>query len=225
MNKQLLARLGFDDCIIGAPVIQDAIVSLDIGCGYVDELLQPVYAKISLDLNMRLIQRSLLKKLRSQDSHPIGADAHHLPIRDSCVSQIYLRNILEHLEDPDMALREGKRVLVLGGLATVTLPIITNLIHLYLAELFLGFPFSVPSLVLALWRAHLYWSQPGYYHKHEIHSSYIRAHFEIIYTNEVYESHKWFRGPWRAATERLTNGRLVPNIQGLYLIICKKEDD
>jgi len=224
-TRQLLGRLGYEDHMVAAPRVSGAAVSVDVGCGYVDGVLQPVYATVSLDLNMRRVERPLLRRIRARGSHPLGADAHHLPLRDRCAAHVYLRAILEHLEDPEAAMKETRRVLIPGGAADVILPIVTNLVKLYLIELFVEFPFSVPSIVVALWRAHLYWGQPGYYHRREVSPSHLRAHFGIILVRTVYESHKWFRGPWRGATEILTGGRFIPSPQGLYVAHCVLRED
>ena len=50
------------------------------------------------------------------------ADAHRLPFRDECLTQIVGFEILEHLESPFRALKEFKRVLKSNGRIIITIP-------------------------------------------------------------------------------------------------------
>lgn len=43
-------------------------------------------------------------------SNPVKADAHYLPFKDETFSSVYSRALLEHVDDPSVALKEMMRV-------------------------------------------------------------------------------------------------------------------
>lgn len=194
--------------------------SLDVGCGFIDGLYQPIYATVSLDLNMGRVEAPLLAKLRHHGSHPLGADALHLPLRSGCIRSIHWRSVLEHLPDPLSAVLEGKRVLRPGGRATIILPILENLLRYYLVALATQFPFSLPATAAAMRRTSN-WRIPGMMHLWGIRPGWLKAHFSDVWVRKYYGCHKWFSGPWRWAAELLTNGRFMPDVQGLYMVTCR----
>ncbi|MCZ6777484.1 MAG: class I SAM-dependent methyltransferase [Acidobacteria bacterium] len=50
------------------------------------------------------------------------ADVTMLPLRDACADLVFVLDVLEHLDDDALALREARRILVPGGLLLVTVP-------------------------------------------------------------------------------------------------------
>lgn len=182
----------------------------------------PAYADISLDLNMGRVQPSFLAKLRHHDSHPLGADACHLPIRNGSIKKVYWRALLEHLPAPEQALTEGRRVLKRGGEAEIILPIIVSHMRHYLVILFTQFPFSLHNIIVALWRAHLYWHIPGVPHIKQVTPDAVKRYFPDTSVKANYYRHKWFHNPWGRITRHLVNNRYIPDIQGQYYLRCIK---
>lgn len=182
----------------------------------------PVYAMVSLDLNMGRVQPRFLAKLKSHGSHPLGADACHLPIRNGSINRIYWRALLEHLPTPESALSDGVRVLKQGGEAEIILPIIVSHMRHYLIILFTQFPFSLWNIVVALWRAHLYWHIPGVPHIKNVKPENLTGYFSEVEVKANYYRHKWFHYPWGRLTRKIVNNRYIPDIQGQYYVRCLK---
>lgn len=200
---------------------ESGLPSLDVGCGFTEDIQIPVYATVSLDLNMGRVEAPFLAKLREEDSHPLGADACHLPIRVGCLGKVYWRAVLEHLPDPDAAIREGKRTLIPGGEAEIDLPIITSHMRHSLIALFTQFPFSLVSISVLLYQAHSYWRIPGVPHIRDVKPEYLRRYFREVKITKCPKPHAWFRGPHAYFTKALTAGRTLLDIQGQYLVRCR----
>ena len=200
------------------------MTSIDVGCGFTEGVQVPVYADISLDLNMNRVQPRFLEKLRQHDSHPLCASATHLPIRSECMDQVYWNAVLEHLPHQTTidSLKDGKRVLKKGGVANVILPIITSHMRHYLTILFIQFPFSLHLIVTALFRAHKYWHIPGVPHVTDVKPRHLERVFRAVETEAIYYRNTWFHMPWGKVTRRLVNNRFIPDIQGQYHIRCIK---
>lgn len=196
-------------------------LSIDVGCGFSEGVQVPVYATVSLDLNMRLADREFIEKLRLNRSHPVCGDAQHLPIRGHIMSKIYWRAILEHLPDPDQAILEGKRVLVDEGSAEVVLPMMTSHMKYNLISLFTQFPISIIPIAKQLWKVSGYLTLRGMPHLRDIKPDYMRNYFREVEVKAYPKTHKWFKGPWARCARRLTNNRDLPDIQGQYLIRCR----
>ena len=200
------------------------MTSMDIGCGFTEGVQVPVYADISLDLNMNQVQPTFLKKLKEHNSNPLCASATHLPIRSEIMTQIYWNAVLEHLPRQTTidSIRDGKRVLKKGGEAKVILPIITAHMHHYLIVLWTQFPFSMYDILFALYRANKYWHIPGVPHLTDVKPYHLKRVFrEVIVEKHLYR-HKWFHYPWGRITRRFVNNRFIPDIQGQYHIRCIK---
>ena len=207
------------------PVDHTEDISFDVGCGFTEGVQNPVYATISLDLNMGQVQPAFLAKLKKHDSHPMAGDACNLPIRSNVVSKLYWRAVLEHLPTPEEALTEGQRVLKRGGEAEIVLPIITSHMRHYIITLFTQFPFSLWVIITALWRAHLYWHIPGVPHLKIIKPWQLSNYgFSSVEWEEQRYRHKWFHNPWGHVTRRLFPGAIekVRDIQGQYYVVCTK---
>ena len=207
------------------PIDHTEGTSLDVGCGFTEGVQNPVYATVSLDLNMTRVMPTFLEKIKQHGSHPLAGDACNLPIRSDTVSKIYWRALLEHLPTPEQALHEGRRALKEGGEAEIVLPIITSHMRHYIITLFTQFPFSLHVILVALWRAHLYWHIPGVPHLKIIKPWQLKAYgFSTVEWIEYRYKHKWFHNPWGHITRRLFPGAIdkLRDIQGQYTVRCLK---
>ncbi|MEU8802601.1 class I SAM-dependent methyltransferase [Spirillospora sp. NPDC048819] len=108
--------------LIGARSLHDHVASkllaagpsrvLDIGCGEgaLSDALphRPPFRLVGLDASAAL--------LRAHPGPRVRADARRLPFRDGTFDAAVAVNMLYHLDDPRLALREAHRVLAPGGL-------------------------------------------------------------------------------------------------------------
>ncbi len=197
---------------------------LDVGCGFKMGVQNPVKADISLDLNMDKVSPEFLKLVNSLGSNAIQGDATNLPIRNGSIQRIYWNALLEHIprQLTDKTLREGQRVLKEGGEARVILPIITSHMHHYLIVLFTQFPFSIWDILVALWRAHLYWHIPGVPHLTDVKPKHLERYFSSVESQPHFYRNKWFHYPWGRITRKFVNNRWINDIQGQYHVRCLK---
>lgn len=127
----------FQDCIK-----KDMIV-LDVGSG--GGFFSEVCAKrgsivISLDVNIRQL------KGYSKDKriHRICGDAQSLPLRENSIDVVIAISLLEHLQKPNLAIKDVERVLRLGGLFVVQLPNVEYYIEPHTK---LPLPFLLPTFI------------------------------------------------------------------------------
>src|SRR4030042_523570 len=202
--------------------VEDAqdVDSLDVGCGFIEGNNAPIYATVSLDLNMSRVDPRFLEKLRRRGSHPLGAAAVSLPIRGGCLGRVYWRAVLEHLPDPMGAVAEGKRVLREGGEAVVDLPMVTDHMRYNLVSLFTGFPVSIIPIVAMLIEAGRYWRIPGVAHIRDVKPHHLKRSFREVRVEAQPKHHPWFRGPQGRLLTRITRGFVMPDIQGQYHLRC-----
>jgi ubiquinone/menaquinone biosynthesis C-methylase UbiE len=199
-------------------------IELDIGCGFTEGVQVPVYADISLDLNMNRVEPEFLRKLKEKGSHPICASATHLPFRPESMKKVYWRAVLEHLPNfiARQGIKEGVRVLEQGGEAEIILPIITAHMRHYIIILFTQFPFSLRVIQIALWRAMKYWKIEGVPHLTIIKPWDLEPYFSKVVWRADHYRHKWFHYPWGRVTRRFVNNRFINDMQGQYLVRCRK---
>ena len=105
---------------------------LEIGCGAGNLLLQATVAgsyPVALDLSMQALTfvRSRLEEAGSAPEAPNGfgctqAIGESLPFRDNLFDCILLSEVIEHLEVPQISIREAARVLCPGGRLLITTP-------------------------------------------------------------------------------------------------------
>ena len=197
--------------------------SLDIGCGFTGNQA-PVYADISLDLNMDKVDPGFLRRIKENNSHPLCASATHLPIRSESMDKIYWNAVLEHLpkETTIKSLYDGHRVLKPRGEAKIILPIITSHLRHYLTIIWSQFPFSLLLIIVALRKAHKFWHIPGVPHLTDVKPDHLSQIFSKIETRKVFYRNTWFHYPWGKIARKLVGGRFIPDIQGQYFIRCIK---
>jgi SAM-dependent methyltransferase len=105
---------------------------LEIGCGAGNLLLQATVAgsyPVALDLSMQALTfvRSRLKEAQSGSDAPNGfvctqAVGESLPFPGYTFDCILLSEVIEHLEAPEISIREAMRVLCPGGRLLITTP-------------------------------------------------------------------------------------------------------
>ncbi len=105
---------------------------LEIGCGAGNLLLQATVAgsyPVALDLSMQALTfvRSRLEEAESAPGAPGGfactqAIGESLPFRNNVFDCILLSEVVEHLEAPQISIREAVRVLCPGGRLLITTP-------------------------------------------------------------------------------------------------------
>ena len=105
---------------------------LEIGCGAGNLLLQATVAgsyPVALDLSMQALTfvRSRLEQARSGPEAPQGfactqSIGESLPFPQNTFDCILLSEVIEHLEAPEISIREALRVLCPGGRLLITTP-------------------------------------------------------------------------------------------------------
>ena len=105
---------------------------LEIGCGAGNLLIQATVKgsyPVALDLSMQALTfvRSRLEEVCSTPAAPRGyaciqSIGELLPFPDASVDCILLSEVIEHLPDPQISIREAERVLRSGGRLLVTTP-------------------------------------------------------------------------------------------------------
>lgn len=92
---------------------------LDIGCGWNAKLLHDIepYISVGVGLDLKVPEFSQ-GKIRTEQL----VLTNHLPYVDNSFDIVTMLAVLEHLEDPDITLREIRRVLVPGGKLLITVP-------------------------------------------------------------------------------------------------------
>lgn len=68
------------------------------------------------------LSKKNLAALKSESSGGVMADAHHLPFKDKSLGFLIASEIIEHLNEPEVAAKEIWRVLKPGGKAIVSTP-------------------------------------------------------------------------------------------------------
>jgi SAM-dependent methyltransferase len=114
-RRAILARVG---SLPAAPTIAD------VGCstGYLLEELRDAHADAEL-IGIDLLAAGLRKAHRTvPEARLLHADACALPLADACVDGLVSANLLEHIPDDRLALREMRRVLKPGCRAVIVVP-------------------------------------------------------------------------------------------------------
>lgn len=94
--------------------------TLDIGCGSGEK--KCVFPHDSSYVGVDHINTPHIKS-----NIDVFCDAYHIAFIDECFDTIFCTGVLEHLEEPQLAVREAYRVLQLGGFAIYTVPLFWHL--------------------------------------------------------------------------------------------------
>lgn len=97
---------------------------LDAGCGVgygTEELAKRSFFALGIDLSKRVIDKAMRR--RKTNLRFILADCRYLPLRNESFDLITSFEVIEHLVDPDLFLKEVKRVLKENGKLILSTPI------------------------------------------------------------------------------------------------------
>jgi SAM-dependent methyltransferase len=157
---------------------------LDVGCGYLSDHKRR--EGIGIDLH--------------RGTCDIVADTHHLPFQPSTFKKIYAYNILEHLNNPMVALKELNRVLKANGVMSITIPIHHNPCQDEIIKFLVGFPFRIPITLKRLLRWRKYRRERGFTHKNRIEPKHIAQLFSALRCFSIYPKH---------SLQRIKKGKLL----------------
>jgi len=101
--------------------LPSTIVYLDVGCGHGFQVncFPKSTVNIGIDSNYENIKLSVS---RYPKSIFCVMDAHHLAFRKESVSQIYIHDVLEHINHPEVAINEIYDTLVFNGTCSIKVP-------------------------------------------------------------------------------------------------------
>lgn len=89
---------------------------LDVGCG-IGEIMQMYYRSDGIDINSFCVRHC-----QQQGLDVTAGNIYNIPHDDNVYSTVLCSNVLEHLDDPDRAFSEMRRVLKWGGRLIVAVP-------------------------------------------------------------------------------------------------------
>lgn len=118
-DSDLNIRQDLQIFIDSLPEVLNNCLEIGAGNGQLARVLHKrSLAYICLDVNHRMF-----KFVNNSDIHGIAADCHFIPVTSNSINNVIANNILEHLYDPVICLREIYRVLVPGGKIFALLPL------------------------------------------------------------------------------------------------------
>jgi len=94
---------------------------LDIGCG------RKPYTRMTRGRVTRHVGIDHPASLHGHHAVDVASTAYHIPFRDGAFDVVMCSSVLEHLEEPEAALREAARVLAPGGRAVYVTPFIWHI--------------------------------------------------------------------------------------------------
>ncbi|MEM2249911.1 MAG: methyltransferase domain-containing protein [Candidatus Bathyarchaeia archaeon] len=170
------------------------MLSLDIGCG-----------KLKLgDVNVDI----------SRDVEPdVIADGCHLPFKNWVFGKVFCSEVIEHVENPLLLLREAYRVLMPNGTLVLSTPNPYLWIR-FLKEIFTGKPRVEPSHIIA-------------FTKSELKSIIEKAGFKVAYIE--YRNSPWYlkrRTPKKLSQKfAFALEKFLPDVlsaQSIFVVAVKK---
>jgi ArsR family transcriptional regulator len=96
----------------------DLLIDLGTGTGRTLELLAPRYKRgVGFDLNQPMLALARAKLTAGAHTHAQvrHGDIYHLPMQDRAADAVIMHQVLHYLSEPQLAVREGARVLAPGG--------------------------------------------------------------------------------------------------------------
>ena len=155
----------------------------------------------------------------------ILGDIQYLPFRDTAISKVICKAVLEHVDDPRLAISEIKRILIEKGVAEIGVPkeSFTNNSWYYLMFFVLNFPITIlPKFVRSLSKKikQINNRDVALFHKFKVPGRFIEEYFhiekvveygDILYSFLNYgKKSRYFRNK--------------PRINTAFLFVCRKVD-
>lgn len=183
--------------------------SLDVGCGFLS--IHKKQGVIGMDLRRGLCD--------------VLGDAEQMPFRDAVFDKVYLRDILEHLDDPLKCLKESLRVAKDGACFEILIPVDARYPPIFL-RLVLEFPFSIPYVLSVLMRIHKYGRLKGSLHINSIQPRQITPFFTKAVVRKKRTIHSWYffltlGGEGKALSKLIFRNRKIYGKTGIWVIKAK----
>ena len=153
----------------------------------------------------------------------IMGDIQYLPFRNTAISKVICKAVLEHVDDPHLAIAEVKRVLVVGGVAEIGVPkenFTNNSLYYFLFFIF-NFPMTImPKFIRALSRKinQINNRDVGVFHKYTIPERAIKKYFNIEKVVEYGDIFYSFLNYGKKSRYFINK----PRINTAYLFFCRK---
>ena len=153
----------------------------------------------------------------------IMGDIQHLPIKTGVVAKILCSQVIEHLDNPNLALSEIKRAMRNDGVAHIDVPKpeFTNNSKYYLMWFIFNFPISLipKSLRLISRKLSQIKRRDGWvFHKHIISKESVKQYFEIDGILEIGDILYSFLNYGKKSRYF----RNKPRINTAYLFVCRR---
>lgn len=97
---------------------------LDVGCGQGNYslTLAKMHETIGIDIRTELIKYAIMKKEREEDARFVACNAEELCFKDESFDLVLMLEVIEHLTDPEKAMKKISRTLKPGGFLIVSTP-------------------------------------------------------------------------------------------------------
>lgn len=161
------------------------MVIIDVGCGVMPEHYSTPDS-VGIDINFVHGKVSV--------RYPIIADVHKIPIRNGVVDSFIICAILEHLDKPNMCLKELHRITKDGGFGVGNIPIHADTRREVFKRFFKEFPFATFYTIKKLLRWIKYFKIDGLMHKRLMTLEYIERFFQLdkVGVIENLRLNQWF---------------------------------
>lgn len=136
---------------------------LEVGCGAGHVLAKiPRADRVGIDLSNHMVQRAQAR-LKGKNISILQANADHLPFQEKSFDGIICTEVLEHVENPEVILKEISRVAKAKASIALSIPneniinrVKDTLILLGLGPFFFGREYKVPERMNDEWHLHVF---------------------------------------------------------------------
>ena len=117
LKRRSIFRIMLRKLIYLRPIVKEFEgKTLDIGCG-IGEVLSMYKDSVGIDINPHCVNYC-----KEQGFNASVGDIYEIPYNNDTLNTVLCSNVLEHLDNPDKAMSELRRVLVKGGKLIITVP-------------------------------------------------------------------------------------------------------